>query len=283
MNLFYKIVVPVFAAASLQANAQIKNAKTETVTVQGSCGMCKATIEKAASEKKVSEATWDKDSHKLTLTYDSTKTTADALLKKVAYAGYDNDKYLAPTEAYNKLPGCCQYERPAEATSKADVHTGHNMTAKEENAGQQSNQNHILKEVYAAYFTLKDALVKSDGKAAATASAELAKALKAVPMDKMEHSAHMVWMKNLPALQEDAEHIADTRDIKHQRDHFVTLSDALYSVAKAFEPGETIYYQHCPMYNNGKGANWLSLDKEVKNPYYGSKMLSCGSTTETLK
>ncbi|MFP9113910.1 DUF3347 domain-containing protein [Flavobacterium sp. RHBU_3] len=280
MNLFYKIVVPVFAVASLQASAQINNAKTETLTVQGNCGMCKATIEKAASEKKVSEATWDKDSHKLTLTYDSTKTTADVLLKKVAYAGYDNEKYLAPSEAYNKLPGCCQYERAAEAALKADVHTGHDMAVKEEDAGQ---QNHLLKEVYAAYFKLKDALVKSDGTAAATASAELTKALKAVPMDKMEHNAHMVWMKNLPALQEDAEHIADTKDIKHQRDHFVTLSDALYTVAKAFESGQTFYYQHCPMYNNGKGANWLSLDKEVKNPYYGSKMLSCGSTTETLK
>ncbi|KOS05401.1 mercury transporter [Flavobacterium akiainvivens] len=278
MNLFYKIVVPVFFIASLQANAQIKNAKTEILTVQGNCNMCKETIEKTATEKKVSEAAWDKDSHKLTLTYDSTKTTSDALLKKVAYAGYDNEKYLAPTEAYNKLPGCCQYDRQAEASAQTAMHESH-MGKTQETPAETS----ILKEVYTSYFTLKDALVKSNGVAAATASAQLVKALKAVPMDKMEHSAHMVWMKNLPALQEGAEHIAETKDIKHQRDHFVTLSDALYTVAKAFEMDETVYYQHCPMYNNGKGANWLSLDKEVKNPYYGSKMLSCGSTTETLK
>jgi hypothetical protein len=279
MNLFYKIVVSAFAVASLQTNAQIKNAKTEILTVQGNCGMCKKIIEKNATEKKVSEATWDKDSHKLTLTYDSTKTTSDALLRRIAYAGYDNEKCLAPTEAYNKLPGCCQYDRPAEAALKANVHTSHDMGKIQETY----TETPILKEVYASYFTLKDALVKSDGVAAAAASAGLVKALKVVPMDKMEHSVHMVWMKNLPALQEDAEHIADTKNIKHQRDHFVTLSDALYTVSKAFEPGETMYYQHCPMYNNGKGANWLSLDKEVKNPYYGSKMLSCGSTTETLK
>lgn len=279
MNLFYKIVVSAFAVASLQANAQIKNAKTETLTVHGNCGMCKETIEKAATEKKVSEALWDKDTHKLTLKYDSTLTTSDALLKKVAYAGYDNEKYLAPAEAYNKLPGCCQYNRPAEATAKADMHEGHDMGKIQETSAETS----ILKEVYSFYFALKDALVKSDAASAATASAQLVKALKAVPMDKMEHSAHMVWMKNLPALQEDAEHIADTKDIKHQRDHFVTLSDTLYTVAKAFDLGETMYYQHCPMYNNGKGANWLSLDKEVKNPYYGSKMLNCGSITETLK
>jgi Protein of unknown function (DUF3347) len=279
MNLFYKIAVPVFMLVSLQTVAQIKNAKTETVTVHGSCGMCKEKIENAATEKKVSEAAWDKDTHQLTLTYDATKTTADALLKKVAYAGYDNDKYLAPETAYNSLPGCCQYERPAEAVARNNMHSGHMEVKADDTVETQT----LLKDVYGSYFSLKDALVKSDGTAAATAAAQLVKALKAVPMDKMEHSAHMVWMKNLPALQEDAQHIADTKDIKHQRDHFVTLSEALHAVAKAFEPGETLYYQHCPMYNNGKGANWLSRDKEVKNPYYGSKMLSCGSTVETLK
>lgn len=281
MKLLYKIVVPIFAVAPLQANAQKKNAKTETLTVHGNCGMCKETIEKAATEKKVSEASWNKDTHQLTLTYDASKTTADALLKKVAYAGYDNDKYLAPRDAYEKLPGCCQYERPKEAmaTQSKDVHTGHDMDKAAEKPGQAT----VLKEVYASYFSLKDALIKSDGTAAATAASVLVKALKTVPMDRMGHNSHMVWMQNLSALQEDAEHIADTKDITHQRDHFVTLSAALYKVAKALEPGETMYYQHCPMYNDGKGANWLSKDKEVKNPYYGSKMLSCGNTVETLK
>ncbi|RDI10480.1 DUF3347 domain-containing protein [Flavobacterium sp. AG291] len=279
MNLFYKIAIPVFMLVSSYANAQLKNTQTEIVTVYGSCDMCKKTIEKAATEKKISEAVWDKDSQKLTLTYDTTKTTADALLKKVAYAGYDNEKYLAPSEAYNKLPGCCKYERPAETTANKDNHEGHETLAAE-NSGQ---SNTILKDVYRSYFTLKDALVKSDGSAAAKAASELEKTLKAVPMDKMQHAAHMVWMKSLPVLREDAEHIAETNDIKHQRDHFVTLSDALYNVAKAFTTGETIYYQHCPMYNNGKGANWLSLGKEIKNPYYGNKMLSCGNTVETLK
>lgn len=281
MKLLYKIVVPVFAMASLQASAQIKNAKTETVTVHGNCGMCKETIEKAATEKKISEASWDKDTHQLTLTYDASKTTTDALLKKVAHAGYDNDKYLAPQDAYNKLPGCCQYERPKEAMAAQvkGAHTGHDT----DKAAEKPEQATVLKEVYASYFSLKDALIKSDGAGAATAASSLAKALKDVPMDKMEHNVHMVWMQNLPTLQEDAEHIADTKDLTHQRDHFVTLSASLYQVARAFEPGETMYYQHCPMYNDGKGANWLSKDKEVKNPYYGSKMLSCGKTVETLK
>ena len=43
-----------------------------------------------------------------------------------------------------------------------------------------------------------------------------------------------------------------------------------------------VYYQFCPMANDGKGANWLSKENAVKNPYYGSMMLSCGKTVETI-
>lgn len=54
----------------------------------------------------------------------------------------------------------------------------------------------------------------------------------------------------------------------------------LIKVSKQETP---IYYQFCPMANNGKGANWLSKENVVKNPYYGSMMLSCGKVTETIK
>lgn len=51
-------------------------------------------------------------------------------------------------------------------------------------------------------------------------------------------------------------------------------------VAKTETP---TYYQFCPMANGGKGANWLSKENEVKNPYYGSEMLTCGKVVETIK
>lgn len=278
MKLFSKILMGTILF-SLTATAQIKNAKTEIVKVNGNCDMCKSTIEKAASQKNISKAQWDKNSKMLTLTYDGTKTDADALLKKVAYAGYDNEKYLAPKEAYENLPGCCQYDRLQTQTSKAGSHAGHQMA---EATSVMQKQN-ILEAVYNSYFQLKDALVKSD-KASASANAKvLSKALKDAPMDKMENTQHNVWMKVLPKLQEDAQHIADAKDIKHQRERFATLSAKMYEVAKAFDVSETIYYQKCPMYNDGKGANWLSKDVAIKNPYYGSAMLSCGSTIETIK
>ncbi|MFY7963827.1 MAG: mercury transporter, partial [Chitinophagaceae bacterium] len=68
-----------------------------------------------------------------------------------------------------------------------------------------------------------------------------------------------------------------------QRDHFTSLSKNMYELLKAAKANTTVYYQYCPMFNNGKGANWLSKEATIKNPYYGSMMLSCGKVQETIK
>lgn len=277
-------ITMLFSLSSCEA--QIKNSKTETAKVYGNCGMCKKTIEKAANEKGVVKAEWDVDSNLLTMTYDATKTNPDAILKKVAYAGYDSDKFKAPKEAYEGLHGCCQYERPGEISSKSvthDEHKGHQMAATENIAPADSQQDAGFDKVLAAYFSVKDALVKSDGATASKAAESLGKAIAGAAMDKMDQKQHQVWMKLLNELKEDAEHIADTRDVKHQRDHFSSLSSNMLEVAKAFNLQEEVYYQKCPMYNDGAGATWLSKEKAVKNPYYGSAMLTCGSTIETIK
>ena len=57
----------------------------------------------------------------------------------------------------------------------------------------------------------------------------------------------------------------------------------MYELIKVSKHTEIIYYQQCPMYNDGKGANWLSKESVIKNPYFGSMMISCGKTVETLK
>ena len=57
----------------------------------------------------------------------------------------------------------------------------------------------------------------------------------------------------------------------------------MYVLIKNTNPEIIIYYQYCPMYNGGKGANWLSKENTVKNPYYGSMMLTCGKVVETIK
>ena len=147
---------------------------------------------------------------------------------------------------------------------------------------QDKNQLGELKAVFDNYFQVKDALVKSNGKTAATESAELLAAIKAVKMESLSEAEHTVWTKVLPELQQDAEHISETNDTGHQRDHFITLSKNVYELQKVVKTETPIYYQHCPMANKGKGANWLSKEKTVKNPYYGAQMLTCGKVVETI-
>lgn len=99
---------------SFNCTAQnIANAKTETVKIYGNCRMCEKTIEKAAAQKGAAKADWDTDTKMAKITFDSTKTTLDDVLKRIAAAGYDSDQFRATDEAYNNLHGCCQYDRPA--------------------------------------------------------------------------------------------------------------------------------------------------------------------------
>ena len=278
----------VILLSAFAGQSQINNAKTETVKVYGNCGMCETTIEKAANKKKVSKADWNEETKMATITYDSKKTNLNAVLKNIALAGYDNQRFLAPDEAYNKLPGCCKYERekkqlatqPAKDTTSAmQNHTNHQHDSMN-NSAQETNQ---LKAVFDSYFSLKDALVKTDGTVASTKAKDLQAAINAVKMDKLAMDVHTVWMKVLNDLKEDTEHINNTKDVAHQRDHFMSLSKNMYELIKVAKPTETVYYQFCPMANDGKGANWLSRENGIKNPYYGSQMLTCGRTVETIK
>lgn len=108
----YLSVIIFFIAFSMQnvyGNTPAANIKTDTLSVKGNCDMCKDRIENAALIKGVKKATWDKHTQKLTVIYDSTKTSAEKILKSIADAGHDNEKFTAPDEVYNRLPKCCAY------------------------------------------------------------------------------------------------------------------------------------------------------------------------------
>ncbi|MBS1666486.1 DUF3347 domain-containing protein [Chitinophaga defluvii] len=285
------LMVIVVLLSSINSFAQIKNAKTETVKVDGNCDMCKATIEKAGNVKKVASVEWNKDTKMGTLTYDSDKTNQDEILKRIALAGYDSEKFLAPDDIYAKLPGCCQYERtlkPVAKNKEADMdmsseHGGHDhskMVTSENAPVQNASQ---LTAVFDNYFSIKDALIKTDAANASDKAAALVKSVGVVDMSKLSTEEHTVWMKVMKNISTNAESIEKSKDVAKQREAFATLSTNLYELAKVSKQNAPVYYQHCPMYNGGKGANWLSKENAVKNPYYGSQMLTCGSTVETIK
>lgn len=265
-------------------NAQLKNQKTETVKIYGNCGMCKETIEKAGTEKKVSTIVWDKNSKMATINYDSTKTNKDAILKKIAYVGYDSDTYLAPDDTYNSLHSCCQYDRGAKKTSYKKEETNNEKIVSQETT-QKSDvvSKNQLTSVFDNYFKLKDELIKSNSASTAEKSKELSSSLEAVNMKDLTEKEHVVWMKVMSDLKSTSKNITATIDIETQRTQFIKLSNSMYELLKVSTYADPVYLLFCPMANNGKGANWLSKESQVKNPYYGSAMLSCGSVKETIK
>jgi copper chaperone CopZ len=289
-NSISKIIVALVMLLTFSiSNAQIKNTTTATVKIYGNCGTCEKTIEKAGNLKKVATVDWNKDTKMATLTYDATKTNQDEILKRIALAGYDSDSFLAPDDVYANLHGCCQYDREAKVAVTSEMNMGnhamkmgdhkmHDKTAQE--MTQKSNE---LQTVFDSYFGVKDALVQTDGTAASAKSTNLLSAINAVKMEQLEMDVHTVWMQVLTDLKADAKNIADAKDIAKQRNHFVTLSKNMYPLMTISKTETPTYYQFCPMANEGKGANWLSKENAVKNPYYGAMMLTCGKTVETIK
>jgi hypothetical protein len=285
------IMAAVGLLSTTLSQAQIKNAKTETLKVYGNCGMCETTIEKAGTKKKLYQTDWNENTKMASITYDSKKTDVDDVLKSIALSGYDNSKYLAPDEAYDKLPGCCKYNRDKKVAVKnipkqtmddmasMPNHTGHNH----ENVTNELQQASQLKAVFDNYFALKDALVKTDGTIASAKAESMLTALDAVEMGKLKMEEHDVWMKVEKNLKTEAQRIKNSKEVEQQREHFMTLSKNMYDLIKVSKAAGTVYYQFCPMANDGKGANWLSKESAIRNPYYGSQMLTCGKTVETIK
>lgn len=265
--------------------AEIKNAKVETVHIYGNCSICKKTIESAANVKNVVHIEWNKDTKMAILTYDEKKTNQDEILKRIGLAGYDSDKFLAPDNVYAKLETCCQYERTGKVVALVEDVKPVILAVEEKVVAPilaTNIQEEKLKEVFDSYFAVKDALVKTDGNLAATKAVSLLNSINSVKMESLTKEEHVEWMKVMKDLVFDAEHISETKDAGHQRDHFTSLSKNMYSVMKVSKQETPTYYQFCPMANKGKGANWLSKENIVKNPYYGYKMLGCGKVVETL-
>ena len=110
---FFAIIFGVTTSAQTHDHSSMNMAssKTETFKVFGKCDMCKARIEKTVKAEGVTENVWDVKTQMLTVTFDPSKTSKDAISKKLAAVGHDTEKYKATNEAYANLPGCCHYDR----------------------------------------------------------------------------------------------------------------------------------------------------------------------------
>lgn len=110
----------------MTASLGFAQAKTETLKVSGECGSCKKKIEAAAKKAGADYAMWDVDTKELTIKYNSTSTNTAKIQKAIAAVGYDTPDFKATDEAYNKLDGCCQYDRTTASNNKKIDSTGKN-------------------------------------------------------------------------------------------------------------------------------------------------------------
>ena len=140
------------------------------------------------------------------------------------------------------------------------------------------NSNATINEVIASYLKLKNALTKDDTKEAANAGNAIVAALSKLDMKNLSKEQMKSYMDVADDTKENAEHIgANAGKIDHQREHFALLSKDIADLIKTFGSSQKLYQDFCPMYDDGKGAIWISEIKEIKNPYFGSKMITCGS------
>jgi DNA-binding phage protein len=137
---------------------------------------------------------------------------------------------------------------------------------------QDSTQQRQLYQLLSQYYNIKDALIAANGNDASAKAGEFIKTANSIDYKLISEG-------NINALLKDATSISETKDIKKQREHFANFSNNMAMLAKSVKLGtQPIYQAYCPM----KKANWLSSEKEIKNPYYGSTMLTCGNVVERI-
>ncbi|GAA4438651.1 hypothetical protein GCM10023188_34330 [Pontibacter saemangeumensis] len=138
-----------------------------------------------------------------------------------------------------------------------------------------------ISQLVSQYLKLKDALVASDADAAKAAATEVLGTANAMPVATLTTDEKAYAEEKTAQVISSAEQIAAASDVEAQRAQLEPLSESVFSLAKAYDAGsQSLYYQHCPMALNNKGAYWLSANEEIQNPYFGDKMLKCGSTEE---
>lgn len=151
-------------------------------------------------------------------------------------------------------------------------------------AAQSNTQTASIKEIVSGYLQLKNALANDDGKEAANGGKAIVDAMQKFDKASLNAEQKKTYEDIEADMKENAEHIAkNAGKIDHQREHFEMLSQDMYDMVKTFNAQRNLYKDYCPMYNDNKGAFWLSETKEIKNPYLGKKMPACGEVKEEIK
>ncbi len=147
--------------------------------------------------------------------------------------------------------------------------------------------NRSFNDLLFSYYSLKDAFVASDAEKVNTAAAELVKAADSLATNEIKGDSTGMIKETAKqfaqTLGSSAATLAAAKDLESKRHEFETVTDALWSLTRTVQyDGQKVYYQYCPMAFDNKGAYWLSNTTEIRNPYFGDKMLKCGEVADSL-
>lgn len=136
--------------------------------------------------------------------------------------------------------------------------------------------------ILAGYINLKNSLAADNGSDAAKNGQEILDAVSKFDNSSLTPEQKKTFLGLVGDIKENSEHINENGDkIEHQREHFEMLSKDMTDLIKSVGTDKSLYLDSCPMYDGGKGT-WLSEMKEIKNPYLGKKMDTCGAIKETI-
>ncbi len=139
-----------------------------------------------------------------------------------------------------------------------------------------------LDETLKAYLAVKDNFVKSDTTGINQSVAELQAKLNAVDSSTLAAGGQAKWNEMKAMLMRTTDTLKTVSKLEEKRQSFEDLSKLMYELVTTFGATETVYKQYCPMALNDKGAYWLSVNSEIRNPYFGDKMLECGEVEQVL-
>lgn len=183
----------------------------------------------------------------------------------------------------DKCPKCgMELTEPVVQSTKSTSNTPTDLTA-ESTAAPVTHTQFSIDEIINNYLKLKNALTKDDTQNAGNAGKVLYATFNAINPSALEAKLKKEYLDIADDAKEHAEHIGNNAGkIDHQREHFAMLSEDINALIKAFGTKQKLFQDFCPMYDNGKGAIWISETKDIKNPYYGNKMMGCGTMKKEL-
>jgi Cu(I)/Ag(I) efflux system membrane fusion protein len=133
------------------------------------------------------------------------------------------------------------------------------------------------------YISGKDALVESDLAGTQLAYESFSSKLEEIGIHGLAGDGHVAWMESYEALTNHAETITKSEDIESARAAFSRLSDELISAVQKFGIEGVVYHQYCPMAFDNEGADWLSREEQIQNPYLPDTMIGCGEVIERIE